>query len=348
MPGQSTPHGDPLDPMGDLAAPLPERFVARLRAILPAARCAPCLRTFGAEPATALRVNTLVAPAAAVADELTATGLDLRPLPWRADAYLVPAAQRRSLTETAACAEGRVYLQNPSSMVPPQVLDPQPDEEVLDLAAAPGGKTLQLACQMGGRGRIAAVERSRSRYFRLRALLALHRAGCVRAYLKDGAQVWRSCPERFDRVLLDAPCSGEARFTTHDPATYAHWHERRLGPLQRLQSRLLDSAVHSLRPGGVLVYSTCSFAPEENEEVVDQALERADGALAVEAVELPFADVQAGLTEWRNRRLRPELAAAARILPDGVMMGFFVCRLRKLASTVGAARGRGAGRDGRS
>jgi 16S rRNA (cytosine1407-C5)-methyltransferase len=248
----------------------------------------------------------------------------------------VPAEQRRELTESRACREGRIYLQNPSSMVPPLALDPQPGEEVLDLAAAPGGKTLQMACQMRNQGRIAAVERSRSRFFRLRALLALHRATCVHAYLKDGAQVGRVCPGRFARVLLDAPCSGEARFSAQDPRTHAHWSEKRYPQLRRQQIRLLGSAVQALEPGGVLVYSTCSFAPEENEAVIDELLSRDPVGLEVEEVPLPLANLQPGLSAWAGRPYHPQVQRALRILPDGLMMGFFVCRLRRRAGAVGA------------
>jgi 16S rRNA (cytosine1407-C5)-methyltransferase len=323
-----------MEPLEPNQTALPGRFVERLRRIVPPARWAACLSTLSGEPATVLRVNTLVIDPPGLASELRGQGFALEPVPWKFDAFAVPAAQRRSLTECTACREGRIYLQNPSSMVPPLLLDPQPGEEVLDLAAAPGGKTLQLACQMRDQGRIAAVERSRTRFFRLRALLALHRVTSVRTYLKDGTQVWRACPERFSRVLLDAPCAGEARFTTRAPQTYAHWSEKRIPRLQRQQSRLLYSAVQSLKPGGVLVYSTCSFAPEENEEVVDRALEQSRGALRVEAVEVPFANAQPGLGEWQGRPFHPDLARAVRILPDGLMMGFFVCRLLKLRSTL--------------
>jgi 16S rRNA C967 or C1407 C5-methylase (RsmB/RsmF family) len=250
----------------------------------------------------------------------------------------VPGSQRRALTETPACREGRLYIQNPSSMVPVLVLEPQRGEQILDLAAAPGGKTLQLAALVGDQGRVAAVESVRDRFFRLRANLSAGGADRVQTYLKDGAQVWRACPERFDRVLLDAPCSSEGRFTTADPGSYARWSERKIAEMSRKQKRLLFSAVQCLKPGGTLVYSTCTFAPEENELVAAMALVRFAGRLGVEPVRLPFANVQEGLAEWRGKALPPELAGAVRILPDGVMEGFFLCRLRKLESTIGAER----------
>jgi len=317
---------------------LPEAFRRRLQQILPPDRFEACWQTFHLPPATAFRVNSLKAETVPLIAELRAAGFGPAPLPWKEDAFTVPGDQRRALTESPACREGRLYIQNPSSMVPPLLLDPGPDEWILDLAAAPGGKTLQLAAIMGNQGRISAVEAVRSRFFRLRANLELGGATSVQTYLKDGTGVWRRCPEQFDRVLLDAPCSSEGRFHAGDPRTYAYWSPRKIAEMSRKQKRLLFSAVQCLQPGGVLVYSTCAFAPEENEGVVQRALEQFGDALRVETVELPFDNVQEGLTEWEGKALHPDLRKAVRILPNGVMEGFFVCRLKKLASTLDPER----------
>ncbi|MFH1575122.1 MAG: RsmB/NOP family class I SAM-dependent RNA methyltransferase [Acidobacteriota bacterium] len=313
---------------------LPVKFRERLQQILPAACFADCWQTFHQTPATSLRVNPLKTDRESLVAELRAAGFELAPLSWKDDAFTVPHAQRRALTESAACGAGRLYIQNPASMVPPLVLDPRPDEWILDLTAAPGSKTLQLAGMMGSQGRISAVEAVRSRFFRLKRNLEAGGASHVRTYLKDGAQVWRSCPEQFDRVLLDAPCSSEGQFNAVDPQTYAYWSQKKIAEMSRKQRRLLFSAIQCLKPGGVLVYSTCTFAPEENEGVVARLLEHFGEALRIEAVELPCGNVQEGLVEWQGKGFDPELRQAARILPDGVMEGFFVCRMRKVASTV--------------
>lgn len=304
---------------------LPPRFAERLRLILPADRLESCLESMGREPATTFRVNPLKATLAQAIEALTAEGFQFTPLPWKADAFVVPHHQRRPLTESAPCREGWIYLQNPASMVPPLVLDPRPGEWVLDLAAAPGSKTLQIAGMMKGEGRLSAVEMVRDRFFRLKANLEAHGASWVQLYLKDGTGVGRTCPEWFDRVLLDAPCSGEGRINALYPETYAYWSEAKIRELSRKQKRLLSSAARALKPGGVLVYSTCSLAPEENELVVAQALE---WNLEVEEI-APPCEALPGLTHWQGKALPPELARCLRIVPDGLMEGFFVCRLRK-------------------
>jgi 16S rRNA (cytosine1407-C5)-methyltransferase len=108
-------------------------------------------------------------------------------------------------------------------MLAPLALAPRPGETVLDLAAAPGGKTLQLAALMQNSGRLSAVEAVKGRFFRLRANLERGGVTNARTFLMDGRAVGRKCPEMFDRVLLDAPCSSEARFSRLDPRSWAHW-----------------------------------------------------------------------------------------------------------------------------
>lgn len=309
---------------------LPAEFIARLRAILPAAQVEGCLASFAMPQDVAFRVNTLKTEVESVVDLLTAEGLRLAPLPWYDLGFRVGHGQRARLTASAPACDGRIYIQSPASMVPALLLGARPGETVLDLAAAPGGKTLQLAADMENHGTLSAVEAVKGRFFRLKANLERGGVTCARTYLMDGAAVWRKTGERFDRVLLDAPCSSEARFRSDDPVTFRYWSPKKVKAMQRKQLTLLYSAIRSLRPGGELVYSTCSFAPEENEAVVSRLLAGFADALAVEPIAVPAPLVQSGLSEWQGERFHADLSKAVRILPDGFMGGFFVCKLRKL------------------
>lgn len=280
------------------------------------------------------RVNTLRRDVDATLAELTGAGFDVTPVPWLTEAFTVPVSQREALVRSTLVADGAVYLQNLSSMLPPLCLQPGPGMEVLDLAAAPGSKTLQVAAAMADQGRLAAVERSRPRFHKLKANCERAGASCVRFYLKDGTVVGRLTPGRFDRVLVDAPCSSEARIDPADPSTAAYWGEKKIRQLAGLQRRLLVSGVEALKPGGLLVYSTCTFAPEENEAVVDSLLSRYADTLELLPAALPIANTRPGLTAWRGERFDPVLANAARISPDGVMEGFFLALLRKRPSVT--------------
>jgi 16S rRNA (cytosine1407-C5)-methyltransferase len=132
----------------------------------------------------------------------------------------------------------------------------------------------------------------------------------------------------FDRVLLDAPCSSEAKFSTLNPKSYAFWSPRKIKESQKLQKRLILSAWESLKPGGRLLYSTCSFAPEENEAVLDSLLKKRSDA-EILPLELPVENCMAGLTAWEKKRFDPAVSRARRILPTGEMDGFFLALIHK-------------------
>ncbi len=332
---------------GPVPAP-PAAFVRRLARILAPGDFADWQRAFTEPRPVHFRINPLLAPSPAVVlAALAEAGLRPRPLEGLPDAYGLSPGERERLVRSMPARAGWIYVQNPASMLPPLVLAPEPGEEILDLAAAPGSKTLQLCGLMGNRGRIAAVEVVRSRYHRLRANLERHGARCVQTYLADGRGVGRKTPERFDRVLLDAPCSSEGRFHAADPASWVCWSERKVREMAHKQRRLLWSAAQALRPGGWLVYATCTFAPEENEGAIQWLLDRAGGALEPEPVRCRLAGVRPGLTGWEGRTWSEVLRHGLRVLPRAGREAFFVCRLRKvqsLARSFACASGGGRGR----
>jgi len=237
----------------------------------------------------------------------------------------VPAEQRPALLAHEAFAGGAIYPINPSSVLAVQSMDLIGVDEVLDLAAAPGGKTLLLAAAMKNQGRIAAVEPVRGRFHRMRANLQRCGVTNVAFYLADGRRVGRKVPERFDRVLLDAPCSSESRIRLKQPESYNHWKPRKVKECARKQKGLIRSAYEALRPGGELLYCTCSFAPEENEMIVAYLLEAEPTAELVPVTDLG----REGLTAWQDRILDPRLALCRRILPDNLWDGFFLARIVK-------------------
>lgn len=308
---------------------LPEAFTERLRTIVPAASLDAVLATFHHPKRTTFRVNPLKCSAESLLEELQSIGLDPAPIDWMAGAFRLPDPQRRALTESAAFYEARLYIQNLSSMVAPMLLAPKPGETVLDLAAAPGGKTLQLAAMMHNEGWLSAVEPVKDRFFRLKQNLDHHGVSIAHTYMKDGRGVGRACPEMFDKVLLDAPCSSESKFSTLRPESYAYWSPRKIKETSKVQKRLIFSALESLKPGGELLYCTCAYAPEENELIVAEALKRYGDRITLALITLPFANQQAGLSTWDGKDLDVRLNECRRILPDDTMDGFFLSRIIK-------------------
>lgn len=316
----------------DAAYGLPSEFVGRLRAVF-GERAEEVLRTFGAPRRPGVWANPIRGEGADPLELLAELAVEGERCEWLPEAATIEPADKSKVTESAAAADGRLYVQNLSSMLAPLVLDPQPCETVLDLAAAPGGKTLHVAARMRLEGELAAVEPVRDRFFKLRQNLERCGAGeFVRTFTHDGRDVGRKTPERFDAVLLDAPCSSEARFDPHQPGTFAYWGPRKLAESARKQKALLRSALDATRPGGRVLYCTCSFAPEENELVVAHTLRRLAGLVEIEPIELSLGDSQIpGLTEWEGKRLPETIAQTVRIVPNDRLAGFYLAMLRKLA-----------------
>ncbi|KIH76491.1 16S rRNA (cytosine1407-C5)-methyltransferase [Geoalkalibacter ferrihydriticus] len=307
---------------------LPEEFTALLAQVVPVARHKQVMASFAAVKPVTFRANTIKTSAAQLRAELEQAGFAPRPISWCPEAFALAHEAKRALTETPAFYEGRLYIQNLASMLAPLALDPQPGETVLDLAAAPGGKASQIAALMGNEGRLSVVEAIKPRFFRLKANLDQQGVAIARAFLMDGRLVGRKCPQMFDRILLDAPCSSEARFTRLDPQSWGHWSPRKVKETARKQKGLIAAAWTALKPGGTLVYCTCSFSPEENEKIVHNLLRRNEDAVIVPWT--PAIDnLQAGLTSWQGKELRPEVANTLRVLPDGMMDGFYLAKIRK-------------------
>ncbi len=310
-------------------ASLPEAFTERLKQIIPTEYLPDVMRSFSIRRHVGVRMNTLLPDWMKAIEQFSLAGVDLQPIDWCPNAYVVNRSQRQLLVESDSFAERHIYIQNLSSLLPVVLLDPQPGEQILDLAAAPGGKTLHLAALMQNHGRISAVEVVRGRYFKLCDNLRTAGASIVRTYLKDGRAVGNKTPDRFDRVLIDAPCSSEARFRCDEPTTWQYWGPRKIREQARKQQGLLKSGCRALKPGGLLAYCTCSFAPEENELIIDRQLRRDDSIEVVQIRSLPLENILPALTCWEGKSLSPQLTKAIRVLPTESMDGFFICLLTK-------------------
>ena len=312
----------------------PDDFLERLKNIVPDNKYESVISAMSLPKATSFRVNTLKADREEVVAGLQQEGLELHEVTWNKLAFWVHAEQRKQLLQSKIYLDHKVYVQNLSSMLPPLILDPQPGEKILDLTAAPGSKTLQMACMVNQHAEIAAVEVVKGRFFKLRDNLEAQGATEVRTFLKDGRSVWKNRPEYFDRVLLDAPCSSEGRFHTSEPQSYAYWSPRKVKEMARKQKRLMYSAVQSLKPGGTLVYSTCSFSPEENEAIVAGILKRFADHLHVKPIDLNVHGWEEGLSAWKGKPYSADVSMSRRVYPSYEMDGFFMCKIQKNKSTL--------------
>lgn len=246
---------------------LPTAFTDRMRTLMPDEYEA-FADSYSQPAAQGLRVNTLKVDREAF---LRLSSFTLEPVPWCPDGFRYAHGERPGKHPYHAC--GLYYLQEPSAMSPAEALDVQPGEKILDLCAAPGGKSTQLASALAGCGLLVANEIHPQRA----RILAenLERCGVQNAIVTNETpeRLMERFPAFFDRILVDAPCSGEGMFRKL-PEAVLDWSPDKVEQCHLMQVEILDAAARMLKPGGTLVYSTCTFAPLENEQSIVAFLER--------------------------------------------------------------------------
>lgn len=320
--------------MTDINTLLPTAFLSRLKNLVSADTYSAIIHALSAPRPTTLRVNRLKTTGEALTGVLRELGFTLEPVPWSEDAFILTQGALRALSETPQYQKGELYVQSLSSMLPPLILDPKPGDRVLDIAAAPGSKTTQMASLMDNRGEIIANDTSRTRIYRLKANMALQGATIAHVSRDDGRAIWKRYPEYFDKALVDVPCSMEGRFNTQDPKTYQDWSLKKVKDLSHLQRWMLRSAISATRPGGIIVYSTCTMSPEENEDVIAWALEKERGNIVLEDVRLPGAAFDPAVLQWDTKHFDDVIGKSARIYPTKLMEGFYIAKLKKIRTSV--------------
>lgn len=305
----------------------------RYAALLPPAERDAFTRALAQRPAPAIRLNPLKTDPVRFA---AAHDWPLSPVPWCAEGFTVDAPPT-VISQSTAHQRGLFYIQDSASMLPVSLFSPPPpDSLTLDMAAAPGGKTTHLVSLTGDASLVIAGDTSAAR---LPGLISnLKRWGSTHTVVMQarGEQYGAWWPNRFGRILLDAPCSGG------ELDQYTGGGERPVSPRERRQLHkrqlaLLTSGLQALRPGGELVYATCTLAPEENEAVIDALLDRfAGNASVVAAQSLDLVSLSPGLPAFGDLTFHPSVALALRAWPHRCAAhGFFAAKLTKLRDTIG-------------
>ena len=274
------------------------------------------LAGYEARRAVTLRVNRLKSEPASIRAALEQAGIQAQSVPWSEDALVLPGAAEEDVMALPLYERGEVYLQSLSSMIPALLLGAQPGENILDMAAAPGGKTTQIAALTDGRAMITACERHAARCERLKFNLARQGARGVTVMNIDARQL--DDLFSFDRILLDAPCSGSGTVQLGERSR-ARFDRETLARVTRMQEALLLKALRLLKPEHEMIYSTCSVLAQENERMVERVAKRA-GAQVVPLELSGFEDVP---------RLPVSLPGTLCVCPDARYEGFFVAKLRR-------------------
>lgn len=276
-----------------------------------------------------IRVNALRGDAKATASALKQQGVIGKPFAWSPDCYelLVPVQEVR---DNPLVLEGKAFIQNAASWLPVLALQPKADEQILDVCAAPGGKTSHIAALTNNQAELWANDNSRPRLAKMRANFERLGVRSAQTSLYDGTQLARKMQgKQFDKILLDAPCSGEGMMQLDIDKDFTTWSVAHIKRLQQLQKQLIMQAWQLLKPGGTLVYSTCTMAPEENEAVVQYLLRRADDAeIQKHAFNLP--NMVHPVAHWNGKAYDSRVMQCLRLAPSNTIEAFFVCTIRKV------------------
>nr|MDO8113814.1 RsmB/NOP family class I SAM-dependent RNA methyltransferase [Candidatus Sigynarchaeota archaeon] len=303
------------------------------------------LRSFQKPPVPSINVNTCNISIKALKERLEAKHFHLEPVPWCSTGFWIYDAHEYekkmnpgmvsqfqfSPGATHEYLQGMYSMQGASSMLPPVLLDPKPDDDVLDMAAAPGTKFVQMGQMMKNRGVLVGVERSLDRVPALKA--NVQRCGVTNSILicNDSRHIGEQF-NGFGKILLDAPCTGEGLIGS-DPTRK---NSRSVGDIQTMrdiQVQLLENAVALLKPSGRMVYSTCSLAPEENEFVIDKVIQNHKNLAVVEPPKEIAKHFDQGLVQTMGAKFDPSLKNAIRVYPyhhPTRPEGFFAAIIEKM------------------
>ena len=262
-----------------------------------------------------IRVNTLKTSIQEIKSRF-----DLKPIPWCKEGFFI---NKLSVGNTKEHYLGYIYLQGAASMIPPLVLNPRPNDIILDTCASPGSKTTQMAAMIENQGLIIAND---SKIDRLKPLtLNLQRCGVTNTIITRMEGHWFK--NRFDKILLDAPCSGIGTIRK-SYKTIKMWNPQTIKKMSSLQKRLIANSFEILNEGGTLVYSTCTLEPHEDEAVVDYLLKRYDNA----KLEKFSLDLKRGsiAEEFEGDVYSSEVKKCLKLWPqDNDTEGFFIAKIRK-------------------
>ena len=263
---------------------------------------------------TTLRVNTLKATVEEIKQTLQEKEIEFEQMPWYPEAFVLRNIQEKEIEQWEMYEQGKIYLQSLSSMLPVLWLAPKKNVDILDMAAAPGGKTTQIAALTQNSANITACEMNKMRAERLKYNIEKQGASSVYVMVTDSRKL--DAYFSFDQILLDAPCSGSGTITMGEKRRFTkEWLEK----ISHTQLTLLQKAISLLKPGGTMVYSTCSILACENEEIIKKVLKT--GQVEIEPLAMGKLAVP---------QLSTSLSGTITICPNSLWEGFFVAILRKL------------------
>lgn len=264
-----------------------------------------------------LRVNTLKTNVDNIKKALNESNIKYKEVIWSKDALIIEEADENKIRELNIYNNGEIYLQSLSSMLPPIILSPKENENILDMAAAPGGKTTQVSALSNGKALITACEKNKVRSERLKYNIEKQGANGICVLVEDARKL--NSFLSFDKILLDAPCSGSGTICLNDEKLERYFKEELIERSSKVQFELLKKAVEILKPGYEMIYSTCSILKNENENNLLKILKSGKVEIVPICEEI-FRDIQV---------LPVTIEGTICVCPSKLYEGFFIAKLRK-------------------
>jgi len=279
-----------------------------------------------------VRINPLAGDSEQTLEVMKQLGWQGSTTTWCEHGYTIDEGYE-ALRDSKLISEGKIYIQNEASWLPVIALAPRPGDSVLDMCAAPGGKAGHIGAVMNNQGLLLANDNSRPRFIKLKHNLKRLHVDATYAFY-NGTRMSKAIEgQQFDKILLDAPCSGEGLIDLRSPKTLASWSVAHIRRLSTLQKQLIKEAWSLLAPGGTLVYSTCTMAPEENEVIINYLLKHNENARIL-PIAIPIQETRKGMTAWGGRQFDPAIHNALRLLPGDGREAFFVCKIEKIEDVL--------------
>lgn len=265
-----------------------------------------------------LRANTLKTNISYIKNFFDNLGFKYKEVSWYTDALIMENISIDQIKNLEIYKSGEIYLQSLSSMIPPIILSPQENENILDMASAPGGKATQMLALSSNKAFITACEKNKIRAERLKYNINLQSANRINVMVKDS----RTLDDflSFDKILLDAPCSGSGTININDSKLEKYFTEDLVNRSTKIQFNLLKKAITLLKPGHEMIYSTCSILAKENEEILQHFIK--SNKVEIVPIDLSqFSDIDI---------LPVSIDGTLCICPSDLYEGFFVAKLRKI------------------
>ena len=273
---------------------------------------------FGKNRKVSFRVNTLKTNIENVIEILNENNISYKKVSWCDEAFIIENVKEDEIRNLDIYKNGEIYMQSLSSMLPPIILNPKENMDILDMTAAPGGKTTQIATICNNNSRITAVEMNKIRAEKLKYNIEKQGASSVYIMEQDARKIDDFFS--FDSILLDAPCSGSGTINSNDLKLEKFFTKNLIEKSKKTQRELLNKAIKILKKGSTMVYSTCSILQEENENIISDILK----TKKVELEEINFKGIE------ELPRLPEKIKGTLLVMPDEEYEGFFVAKLKKL------------------